>query len=421
LRRNPQVLVIGGGVIGLCSAYYLRRQGNEVTLLDKGYVGGPQSCSFGNAGYISPSGAVPLSEPGVIKQGLKWMLDPESPFYIKPRLNYDLILWLIRFAGACNEKRCAAGTRVLRNMKIRSIELFRELNALDDFSCGFTESGKLRVYNTQEGFDAGRRAGELIKKSGGDVEILTADQVRKMEPDVPLNICGGIYNGEDGYINPTEFSNQLARLIEKMGVRIHSFGEAYDFESDHGAIRKVKTTLGDFSPAEIALTTGSWTSDLARQLGFKLPVQPGKGYSITVRKPSNSPRIPIMLSEGKVAVTPLGDYLRFAGTMELSGMDLSFTARRITAILKTVRNYMPTLEKTEIVQVWRGLRPCTPDGIPFIGRSGKYRNLTIACGHAMIGLGLAPITGKLVSQIINGLEPEVDLTPLRINRFHGTG
>ena len=421
MQRNPEVLVIGGGVIGLCTAYYLRKQGNEVTLIDKGPVGGPQSCSYGNAGFISPSGAVPLAEPGVIKKGLRWMLNPESPFCVRPRLNYDLILWLLRFNRACNEKQAEAGAGVLRKMKVKSLEMFRELNQLDEISCEFTESGKLRVYNTQKGFDSGRKAGELVQQNGGKVDILTADEVYQMEPDSALKICGGIYNSEDSYLKPAEFSVQMTRVIKNMGVKVHSYGEVYGFESCNGSVGTVKTTLGDFRPKEVVLAAGSWSVGLARQLGFRLPIQSGKGYSITVKKPKNSPRIPLMLSEGKVAITPFGDYLRIAGTMELVGMDMSITIRRLKGILKTVKAYLPGLEQTETIEVWCGSRPCTPDGIPFIGRCGKYSNLTVASGHAMLGLGAAPITGKLITQIINDLEPEIDLKLLRLNRYRGVG
>jgi D-amino-acid dehydrogenase len=419
MRRDPEVLVIGGGVVGLFSAYYLCLGGKDVTLLEQGPIGGPQSSSSGNTGYVGTSGSVPLAEPGVIRQGLRWLMNPESPFYIKPRLDYQLMLWLLRFRSACNEKQAQAGFRVLLEMKRKSLDIFRTLSDTNGFSTCFTDGGKLIAFNTPQGFEQGRRAAEMSLKNGVDLEILTAEQVRTLEPDAPFAVCGAIYNKEDAYLHVPEFTVQMGRMLETIGVDIQPSCTVFDFEAENGRITTVRTTIGDFRPKEVVIAAGTWSSTLARMLGYNLLLQPAKGYSITIKTPRNGPKLPVLLNEGRVALTPLGDTLRFAGTLELVGMDRSFSRRRLDGIMKTVQAYLPGLEQTEIVEIWNGLRPCTPDGIPFIGRIDSYRNATIACGHGHIGMGLAPITGKLVAQIIAGTTPDMDLTPFRVNRYRG--
>lgn len=417
MRHDPDVLVIGGGAVGLCSAYFLCRDGRQVVVIDQGLVGGPQACSYGNAGYIGPSGAMPLAEPGVVRQALRLLADPESPFWIRPRLSYDLVVWLVRFWRACNERQALAGFRVLSDLKRRSLRLFEEINAREGISYGFSAGGKLVVFNTERGFEGGARAARLFQAEGGRATILQPHEVRDVAPEVSPAIRGGVYYDEDCYLNPAEFVREMAGLVERAGGDVRSFAHPFHFEISAGRIRSVTTTLGTVRPREVVLAAGTWSAVVGRRLGLRLPLQSGKGYSITVRKPRNGPTIPIMLGEGKVAITPMGDRLRFAGILELSGLDLSISPRRLDGIRTTVRSYLPTLEQTETLEVWSGSRPCTPDGLPLIGRSPAHRNLTIACGHAMIGMGLAPITGKLVAQIIGEEPADVDLTPVRVGRY----
>jgi D-amino-acid dehydrogenase len=417
MQRDPEVLVIGGGVVGLFSAYYLSLSGKDVTLLEQGPIGGPQSSSSGNTGYVGTSGSVPLAEPGVIKQGLRWLMNPESPFYIKPRLDYQLVRWLLYFRMAGTEKQSQAGFRVLLEMKRRSLDIFRALSDTDGFSTCFTDGGKLIAFNTPQGFEQGRRSAEMSIRNGVDLEILTAEQVRALEPDAPFAICGAIYNKEDAYLHVPEFTVRMGHLLNNAGVSVQQSCTVFDFEVTNGRITTVRTTAGDFRPKEVVIAAGTWSAALARRLGYRLLLQPAKGYSITIKTPRNGPKLPVLLNEGRVALTPLGDMLRFAGTLELVGLDRSFSRRRLDGIMKTVRAYLPGLEQTEVVELWNGLRPCTPDGIPFIGRIDPYHNVTIACGHGHIGMGLAPITGKLVAQIIEGAATDMDMTPFRVNRY----
>lgn len=420
MRSDPDVLVIGGGVMGMFSAYYLRQSGRRVTLIERGPIGGPQSSSSGNTGYVGTSGSMPLAEPGVIRQGLRWLLNPESPFYVKPRPDYQLALWLLCFRYASTEQRARAGFRALLEMKRRSLESFRELSAAHGFAACFTDGGKLLAFNTPQGFAGGRAAAELSRKNGVDLEILTAEQLRALEPDAPFAVCGTIYNHDDAYLHVPDFMLQMGRVLEEIGVDLRPSCAVFDFESANGRVTAVRTTAGDFRPQEVVIAAGSWSAALARMLDYPVLLQPAKGYSVTIRAPRNGPRLPVLLSEGRVALTPLDGLLRFAGTLELVGMDQSFSRRRLDGIRKTVQTYLPGLEPTETVEIWNGLRPCTPDGLPLIGRIRTRRNVVIACGHGHVGMGLAPTTGKLVAQILSGAAPDMDLRPFRPERYRAS-
>lgn len=417
MRRDPDVLIIGGGVIGLCTAYYLCRDGRSVTLVDRSLVGGPQACSYGNAGYIGPSGTVPLPEPGIIREGLRALLNPASPFSLRPRLNLGLLAWLYRFTRACTAAQAMAGHRVLSELKRNSLELFKELQARGELKFGLAQSGKLVLFATTAGLARGRAAAELFRMSGGHASVLTSAEVRAMCAEASPDVVGGIHYQEDSYIDPAAFLAAMTRLVERSGGEIVSFAEPLDFEVTADRITAVKTTRGDFCPHEVVIAAGAWSAPLARRLGVRLLVEAGRGYSITVRRPHNGPTVPVMLGEARVALTPLGETLRLSGVMELAGCELAISRRRLDGIVKSVEAYLPNLEHTETVQIWNGLRPCTPDGVPLIGRCPRYRNLMIACGHGMIGMGLAPVTGSLVAQILGQDRADINLIPLRVDRF----
>jgi D-amino-acid dehydrogenase len=418
-RPDPDVLVIGGGAVGLFCAYYLRLAGATVTVVERGPVGGPQSCSSGNTGFVGTQGAVPLAEPGVVAQGLRWLLNPESPFYIKPRLDPGLLRWLWHFRKACNPRDAAAGFAVLVEMKKRSLDILRELCASGSLAAAFAMPGMVLAFKTAEGFDKACRSVPQAVASGVPLRVLDADELRALEPAAEFDIHGALYNADGAYLRVPEFLTGFAALLASMGVELHEGAEVTGFETVGGTVTRVRTTRAQLTPGEVVIAAGAWSAQCARKLGVPLALQPAKGYSITVTMPPNGPRRPVILGEGKVALAPLGDRLRLGGTLELSGMDRAVSGRRVAGILRTAREYLPDLQETGTIEVWSGLRPCLPDGLPAIGRAGRYRNVTISCGHGHIGMGLAPASGKLVAQIAGGEKPDTDLTPFRPGRYTG--
>jgi D-amino-acid dehydrogenase len=254
---------------------------------------------------------------------------------------------------------------------------------------------------------------------GVPLRVLEPGELAALDPGAEFDICGALFNAEGAALHVPEFIVEFARHLSGMGVMIHAGTEVTGFEVAGRRVTRVITNRGGFSPREVVIAAGAWSPACARKLGVGLVMQPAKGYSITVKAPPNAPRLPVVLSEGKVAVMPLGDRLRFGGTLELSGMDGTVAARRIAGIRRTVEAYLPRLEPTETIETWSGFRPCTPDSLPFIGRAGPYANLSIACGHGYIGMGLAPGTGELLAQIITGEQPRADPAPFRPDRFGG--
>ena len=414
--KKTDVLIIGGGVIGVCTAYYLAMQGREVTIVEKGEVGA--ACSYGNAGLIVPSHSIPLAAPGVLTKGLKWMLDPASPFFIKMRLDRDFLAWLWRFQAACKEKPMRQAIPVLRDLSLMSTALFDELLHEEQLACDYEQRGMLMVFQTDHGLEEGIEEANLLQEYDLATTILDGAQLHEMEPALRSDLAGAVYFPTDAHLNPALFVSSLANRAQRQGVTIHTGTEVLALEVSRNQITTVKTTHGDYQANQVVLAAGAWVPRVAHDLKINLPIQPAKGYSLTLKLPENGPRIPMILSETKVAVNPMGPLLRLGGTLELVGLDLSINQRRVEAVRRSGDNYFNfSTDDLETVEIWRGLRPCTPDGLPIIGRSSVYNNLVIAAGHAMLGVSLGPATGQLVSQVICGETPDVSLDALSIERF----
>lgn len=416
MKKQTEILVIGGGSIGVCSAYYLSQAGHEVTLVDKDDI--CAGSSYGNAGLVVPSHSIPLAAPGVWLKGLKWMLNPESPFYIKPRLSRDLISWLRKFKAACNTEHMDRATPLISEMGLASVELFDEIASIDGLEFDYEKQGHLNAYLTEQGLRGGEAEARILEEHGVEAQVLDAAGIHALDPNIENRAIGGVFYPQDAQLTPHKFVEGLAEHALQNGVDYHST-EVIGFESSNQRLTRILTTRGDIQAEQVVIATGSWSPLLGQELKISLPIQPAKGYSITFKRPEISPTVGASLAESKVAVTPMGDTLRFAGTLELAGLDLSINKRRVQAILNAVPKYMPQLDpsKLEVLEIWRGLRPCSPDGLPFLGRSRHYKNMIVAAGHAMIGISLGPITGKLVTQIARDETPAVDLTMMSPERF----
>ena len=408
-------MVIGAGAIGICSAYYLTEQGLRVSIVEQKEIA--SGCSGANAGLIVPSHSIPLAAPGVLCRGLKWMLKPESPFYIKPRFDPILFSWLWKFRKASKSQRMLEGLRILRNLNYASLELFDHLISSESLSCDYRKDGWLLAYKTAKGFQKAREDTHLLEAHDIEVKIMSADETLEMEPMLRTEISGGIFFPEDAHLDPKKFVSALAGRLQERRATILKQTKVLELVTSNNAVKFVRTTRGDFKPRHVVLAAGAWSPELLQNLSINLPVQPAKGYSISVKKTEICPAVPLYLTETTVAVTPLEDILRFAGIMELAGMDSSINRRRVDAIMNIANDYLREIGNLEIVDVWYGFRPCTPDGLPIIDKFPGYDNLIVATGHCMLGVSLAPITGKLVSQLIRGETPDVNLKLLRAARF----
>lgn len=419
MSKDGHVIVIGGGVIGICAAYYLWKEGIQVTVVEKAEVG--SGCSFANAGYVCPSHFIPLASPGMLARGLRWMLNPESPFYVKPRLDADLVAWLWKFRSACDEKRATRAMPLLRDMNLQSVALFKELSSIRGLDFGFRPNGLLMLYNTAVGEHEETGMAQQAARLGVEARVMSNDEINQLDPGLQVTARGGVYYPGDGHMDPARFVQGLGLFLQQHGVKVFPFTEVLRLEKREGKITGVTTTQGDLTADAFVLAGGSWSPGIVRDLGISLPVQPAKGYSVTTDSPPRKMSIPSILTEARVAVTPLGESLRFAGTLELAGLDLSVNMRRVRAILNAVPRYLAGFNPKDYVNIepWAGLRPCSPDGLPYIGRFRSCDNLIAATGHAMLGLSLAPVTGKLVAEIVAGKTPSVGLALLDPDRYNG--
>jgi D-amino-acid dehydrogenase len=395
-----KVSVIGGGVIGLCTAYYLSKAGLEVTVFDSSDLS--DGCSYGNAGMIVPSHIIPLAQPGMIAQGMKWMLNSKSPFYVQPRLSLDLMKWGWQFYRHANQKHVEAAMPALKDLSLLSKSLYQDLHKAGG-QFFYEEKGLLMLYQTEKVGEEIIHEGQLAEKLGLEVDYLSKDAVRNLETGTPTNVIGAVHYKSDAHLYPQKLMAYLKSELLKSGVSIKANTKVKDFIFGNQKIHSIITDQGEFLSDEVVLCNGSWSPSLAKKLGLSIALLPGKGYSFTLKDKMEKPNIPSILCEGKVAVTPMSDTIRFGGTMEITHTgDTKINQNRLQGIVNSINAFYPTLDikMPKIEETWYGFRPCTPSGMPIIARDKKWQNLVIATGHAMMGLSLAPATGKLVSEII---------------------
>jgi D-amino-acid dehydrogenase len=412
------VLIIGGGVIGLCTAYYAARKGHRVTVLDRG-TADHLNCSYGNAGFVSPSHFVPLAAPGMVALGLKWMLKPDSPFYIKPRLDWDLLNWCWRFHRAANAAHVARSAPLLRDLNMASRACFEELAAVTGNAFGLEKKGLLCLCRTQHRLEEEARLVEQAQQLGLEARVLTVRQTAALEPNIAMNILGAVYFGDDCHLTPARFMAALKHEVGQLGVVISWSTEATGWRITAGRVEAVLTTQGEFIANEFVICGGSWSPKLVRPLGLRLPMQAGKGYSLTLPTPPKLPAFPAILTEARVAVTPMGGSLRFGGTMEIAGLTREINPVRVQGIIDSVLKYYSDFKPVDFrgIQPWCGLRPCSPDGLPYVGRIRSYSNLSLGTGHAMLGLSLGPISGRLLAEVLSGEKPSIDLQQMNPDRY----
>jgi len=414
-QLKSDVLIVGGGVIGLASAYELSRAGASVILIDKSDPG--YGCSYGNAGWITPCFSMPLPMPGMLLKSIGWLTDPESPLYIKPEFSMTLFRWLLRFLLSMNRKQMLASVDALTAISKQSLELYKKLALETDKPFSFEQNGLFMVAQSEDGFRYARTEMELVARSGIPGRILGEEEARAFEPAITKRIKGGVFFSEEAHAEPLQVTQTLAHEAQKAGARIISKAEVIDFQLGPRGIATARTTRGIFTADQFVLATGSWSPRIAETLGLNVPVLGGKGYAIITDPLTPNPQRPMMLVEKKVAVTPRNGTLRLAGTLELVNQDETFTSRRVEAIVRGAREFMNVPQDIRYHEIWRGLRPCTPDGVPIIGRTARYPNLILATGHQMLGLQSAPGSGKLVADLALGRTPDVDPHPFRATRF----
>ena len=409
------VLILGGGVIGLACAYYLLEAGRGVTVLEQGTAG--CGSSHGNCGTLTPSHATPLAMPGVIGPALRTLFDPDAPLRIAPRFDPRLWKWLFGFARRCNWNDFRAATRAKAPLLLESRRLIEALIAKESLDCEFESSGTLYVFRNEAEFERSRWLPQALGEIGLPIETLEGAAVDAMEPALKPGAAGGYFNPGDAHLRPNRYVEGLAALVRKKGGTIEEGARIESVAREGTRIVRVATGRGDFSGREVVLALGAWSPTLARQVGLDLPIQPGKGYSITYERPKLAPRIPLVLKERSVCVTAWSSGYRLGSTMEFAGYDTSLNRTRLEALRRGAAEYLHEPEGPAVVEEWYGWRPMTPDDLPMLGRAPGIENLVLATGHGMLGVSMSAITGLLVSEVVTGRPPSLDLAPYLVSRF----
>lgn len=424
MTKANKVTIIGGGVIGLFSAYFLVKEGYQVEIIDQS--DGVDGCSHGNAGMVVPSHFIPLAAPGMLEKGIKWMFDAESPFYVKPRFNWDLVRWGYQFYQSATQKKVNEAIPALRDYGLLSKQLYHELAQEEGFSFCYEEKGLLMLCKSHETLEEEVKVAEIANRIGIQAQVVGKPEIQALEPTAGVDALGGVYYTGDAHLYPNQLVKQLRSFLEKNQVVFIQDTQVVDIEVVNQKVVSLlvqkKNGIKQHQVDDIVIAGGAWSSSLAKKLDFFMPLQAGKGYSVSLKqKEEQKIQIPSILLEARVAVTPMGEEtIRFGGTMEIGGLQDEINMRRVKGIIQSIPKYYTNyvVQMPEKEQVWHGLRPCAPDGLPYVGKLKKLQNVIVASGHAMMGLSLAPATGLLVAELMEKKKTSISIELYEPERFY---
>lgn len=410
------VIIVGGGIQGRCTAYYLLKEGFEVKIFDPKTT--ETGASYVNAGYLTPSHIISIANKGMIKKGLKWMFNSSSPFYLKPRFDRDFFDWMWKFYQSSTEAQVERSIPVIRDINLLSKDLYTDLHnsmELGDFQ--LNEDGVLMLYKTQKAGDHEAKIAERLIADGLEADILNRQQLDQLQPNLNEDVLGAIHFKCDAHTTPTELMPKLKSYLESKGVEF-IYESIIDFKFDGSSINEVISDQHSYKADYVVMAAGSWSQEISKHLNLHIPIQAGKGYRIDLHRETPVTYSAIFL-EDKCAITPMKGFTRFAGTMELSGINDVVRKQRVEAIARASESHYNNLKITseEKAVAQFGNRPVSPDGLPYIGKSNSYYNLFFATGHAMMGWSLAPATGKLIAELITNKKTSMSIEAFHPDRF----
>jgi D-amino-acid dehydrogenase len=415
MKRHSDVLIIGGGIIGLASAYYLAQAGKQVRLLEQDRIGA--GASYGNCGLIFTSHLVPLCAPGTIRHELLRMFRRNSALYIKLAADPKRFIWFLNFARKCTAGHVAHAVQARALLLQNSKKLFQKLFKDEPIDCDWEEQGVLLVFKTKTEMQKYEQTNRRLKPFGLDAVCLRGDELFRIEPALRDDLYGAWHHEGDSHLRPDRLLPAWGQVLQKMGVAIEENCRVETLVTGERMIRKAQTTHGDCMADEYVLAAGAWTPQLTRRMKLNIPVQAGKGYSLTMTRPPRCPEIPCYFYEKSVVATPWKSGFRLGGTMEFSGLNSNLVARRIQNLTSAAREYLKEPMGKTLIEEWVGMRPMVYDDLPIIDRAPNLNNLVVATGHGMSGISMATSTGKLVAEIITGCRPHIDPAAFRIDRF----
>lgn len=413
--KKHDVLVVGGGVVGAACAHYLRQSGRGVTLIDRGRFG--RGCSHGNCGYVCPSHVLPLAAPGALWSTLKTLASRNSPLKVRFRFDPALWGWFWRFAKRCNRGDMMAAGHALHSLLRSSRQLYDELFRATLTDVEWEARGLLFVFQTAGAMEHYADVDRLLRKEF-DLGAKRYDgaELRQLEPSLRPGIAGAWHYETDGHLRPDKLMSAWRRVLESEGVEILEDCELLDLAIEGKQVRRLMTSRGEIAAEQIVIATGAWTPQLNGLLRHPIPIQPGKGYSLTLPQTEHAPRLPMIFEEHRVAITPLEGAYRIGSTMEFAGYDATLNPSRLQLLRDGAARYLRDPISKQELESWWGWRPMTPDGLPYIGRLPALANAFVAAGHGMLGVSLASATGRLLAELVAGQTPHVDPLPFAVDR-----
>ena len=416
MSQDADVLILGGGVVGLACAHFLQAEGRSVRILEQGRIGG--GASFGNCGTLTPSHAAPLAAPGMAWQAMRWMLRADAPLYIRPRWDPALWRWLGKAAGRCNLPDYLASGRAKGALLRYSRALLEDLVYGNDLECGFEAGGLYYVFRTGKALRRHARELPLLAELGIPARTLDGEALVAEEPALKPGLAGAVFFPGDAQLRPDRYTAELARLVREDGGAIEEGVCVTGIVRGRHGIEAVQTSEGVRRAGQVVMAMGAWSTGFGDQLRLNIPVQPGKGYSITYDRPPAPPRRPLVLKERSVCVTTWDDGFRLGSTMEFSGYDDRLDPVRLGALERGAAEYLrePPAPGGRR-EPWCGWRPMTWDDLPLLGRAPGHNNLWLATGHGMMGMGMSAGTGRLVADLMQGRSPAIDPAPYAPARF----
>ena len=414
---NAPVIIVGGGVIGAMSAYYLQRSGRQVTIIDQGSFAG--ACSQGNCGYISPSHVRPLAVPGALSSTLWTLLERNSPLKVKPSYLLKNMSWFMRFARQCNETDMNHNSAGIHTLLQASKTLYEKLVTEESIQCEWDSHGLLFVYHTQKGFEHHAKINQILADEYGvGAERWDRETLLQKEPTLNPDAVSGAYRHEcDAQVRPETLLRGMRQVLERCGVKIIEQCTFDGFAHENGTVKGIRTSRGEMDASAVVLAMGAWTPKHNAELGAKVPIVPGKGYSVTMPRPEQCPTYPMLFEEHRVAISPFASGLRIGSTMQFAGYDTSTDPKRLEILYNAAKLYLPTVNTKTVQQEWWGWRPMVPDGKPIIDRTPRFKNVVVAAGHGMLGLSMGTGTGRLVSELVNEEAPTIDAKHYALGRF----
>ena len=413
------VAVVGGGVIGVMTAYELARRGVSVTIVERGRIGG--GASHGNCGLVSPSHILPLTMPGMVRQGLAYLLARNAPLAVRPRLDPALWGWLLRFAGNCNAAAMHEAGHARLAMLVDSMTLYRELIDRESLDVDWEHRGTVNVYRSRHHFEAFAPLNdELERRYGLAATPLTGDELAAREPAVRDDLAGGWFFPQDAHLRPDRLMSQMRNVLLRLGVTILEETPVRELLVEQGRLTAVVCAGRDVTADRFVVAAGAHTPTWQRALGCRLPVQPGKGYSLTMTRPVICPTMPLLFHEDRVVATPWASGYRLGSLMEFTGFDETVRAERVRLLIEGANRYFrePVDEDAAAAGApWVGFRPMSADERPIIDLAPAAGNTVIATGHGMLGLSMATATGRMVAEMLVDQPHTLDPTPYRLERF----